>query len=140
MKFNMEARIPWKEGAVLIFKRLTPEQDNTILKNIETEKNEERSKAELRRIGTNRVELMLAGWEKIENIETGEPLEYNDKTRHAIFDFAMQDIETSNAILTFVRGPLGNLKAGATASSNIDGNQDSAGAASEIKTESEIVK
>lgn len=143
MVFNMEARIPWRDGAVLIFKRPTREQEATlkaqVLKKIDGMEKNKIDNEILRQIGALSIEAQLVGWEDI-NDSNGNPLEFNENTRHAVYSCAIKDDTVSEPILTFVRGPLPNSKAGSTASLNTNGHQTNATDASETKTGKADVK
>jgi hypothetical protein len=133
MKFKVIAQtaiIEWKEGASIKVRRLTEKQRSDIFN--ECDKQGITNKQV---ITDMMIEATIEGWEEIINEATDKPLEFNDDTRHQIFNSIKGDRETLVKLLIFVSGPLGNLKTGSTARSNTNGTSPSASNAREQGTE-----
>lgn len=126
MKFLTKTKIPWKEGAVLIVERLGKKEEEALA--ALQKKNETPEKVAL----FERLETILRGWEGIDG-DDGKPLPFNDDTRRQIARYAFQEDSVLDKLAVFLKGPLGNLSAGLTASSKTSGTQDSADNASEKK-------
>jgi hypothetical protein len=107
-KLVMETEIPFIEGSVIKLRRLDKESQKS---------------AEQINDGSVAFEIlfkMVVGWDGIEDVN-GKALEVNDYNKHNICMLLKQNKEFLDLLATFMRGPLGNSKAGSTASLTIDG-------------------
>ena len=132
MKFKLapdKATIEWIDGAEIYVERLTDEEKSVIRKDCA-----KRGISDIETLSDIFFENMIKGWNKIINDATEKPLEFNNAIRKQIFEALKGDGEFGDKFLTFVRGPLGNLKAGSTSISTTDGTTENAASASE-KTE-----
>jgi hypothetical protein len=143
MKFkphDREARVDWLDGAVLILR-----YGGDKLKNDIRLIAQENGITDPQTIGEMYAERIIVGWENIEDENTGKPLEYNDHNRAAIY-YCLKNPELENdvaikaldAYSTFLRGPLGNLKAGLTSTLNTDGTNPTAPIASKEKSKDPV--
>jgi len=161
MKISITQKIEWTDGAFVIVKRLTKQQEEALERSINSKYASEIKEAEEERASGNfindegslvpgpkqkkvallkgyeRLYELVAGWEGIED-ESGNPLPCDESTKYGIFGFMVQDVALMDRINAFLRGPLGNSKAGLTVPSNTSGMSDTAANASE-KTESQPV-
>ena len=159
MVINITKKIEWRDGAAIIVTRLTKAQEEELEKSVVSkyadlvkESAIEKESGEFiddegKFIGGpktknlssikvfERLYAIVQGWEGVTD-EAGEPIPYNDSTKYGIFSFIVQDTALLQRINAFLRGPLGNSKAGLTASSNTGGTSDTAAPASE-KTENQ---
>jgi len=86
------------------------------------------------KIGIAAMAATICGWEGVVNEETGEPIEFNVDTQSIIADSAFEDSKVVDKVLTFIRGPLGNSKAGLTSQLSTDGTPATVVNASETAT------
>lgn len=178
MQVIMKSKIDWKEGAILLIKRLSPSQikeinnkiRGSIVPSLEESKLEEGAKKKILELQEelkitpdeltqNKIKkeiedfLLVAdrndkivriaitfemakqsiyGWENIID-ENGDKLAFDDTTREHIFNDAISDEKVLESLITWIRGPLGNSKAGSISQSNTNGSQDCANDASNVK-------
>lgn len=71
------------------------------------------------------IEESICGWTGIQD-QDGNELPFNPDNRSLIWSLAMTDESVMDKMIIFIKGKLGNLKAGSIAHSNINGTSDAA--------------
>jgi hypothetical protein len=119
-------KIPWIDGAVILVGRPTDNEKETVRDACHNE-----NITDPYEIGDRFLEIFIKGWEAIEAGDSSEPLAFNIENRKALWTVLKTDHEMFNKIMVFAQGPLGNLKAGSTSITNMDGANGNASPASE---------
>lgn len=110
MKFEpltQEGRLEWKDGGVLLLKRLSAVERDKITERFE--------KGQTREMLHATVKAHIYGWEEI-NGKDDKPLPFNDITHDHIYEALALEAEYWLKLFNFYKGPLGNSKTGSNVS------------------------
>jgi len=95
--------IEWKDGAILKFERPKQVDREKLIDNLPEE-----IKKNPTSLGFVLMKQFLTGWENIEDGDSGNVLEFNEKNKDDIFEAIQNDPDLIQKLTIFVRGTLGN--------------------------------